>query len=98
MRIRDYGSSSRSGVESVQYAGIYTLELDNVLTLIAIRPPQGSVIPKAFRAFWIGFKSWDMNKAKPSYLAVHGPGHSTVPWNDHFIEELKVALVACQVL
>ncbi|KAK9423239.1 putative Oligopeptide transporter [Seiridium unicorne] len=61
------------------------------------RPPQGSIIPQAFRAFWIGLRNWDMDKAKPSYLAAHRPRHSNVPWNDHFIEELKVALVACRV-
>ncbi|WDK09665.1 POT family protein [Colletotrichum graminicola] len=58
-------------------------------------PPRGSDIPRAFKAVWVGMKHWDMDKAKPSYLAQHG--NASVPWNDHFIEEIKVALVACRV-
>ncbi|EQL01067.1 POT family protein [Ophiocordyceps sinensis CO18] len=58
-------------------------------------PPQGSDIPRAFQAVWIGMKHWDMDKAKPSYLAQHG--HSPVPWTDRFVDEIKIALVACRV-
>lgn len=59
-------------------------------------PPRGSDIPKAFRAVWIGMKQWDMDKAKPSYLTQHG--YSAVPWTDHFVDEIKIALVACRIL
>ncbi|KAL3419546.1 POT family protein [Phlyctema vagabunda] len=61
------------------------------------RPPQGSIIPQAFHAFWIGLKSgFDMDKAKPSYM-IQEHGHSDVSWDDHFIDELKIALIACRV-
>lgn len=72
-------------------------QLESWLTLVVTRPPQGSIIPKAFRAFWIGLKSWDMDKAKPSYLASQSSGVEA-PWDDRFIDELKIALVACRVL
>ncbi|KAK8077093.1 peptide transporter ptr2 [Apiospora saccharicola] len=62
------------------------------------RPPQGSIIPKAFLAFWVGLKSWDIDKGKPSYFSAEPNAQPNVPWDDHFIDELKVSLVACRVL
>lgn len=61
-----------------------------------VRPPQGSVITNAFKAIWIMIKHRDQDAAKQSWLAERGI-NKTVPWNDHFIEELKRALVACRV-
>jgi dipeptide/tripeptide permease len=62
-----------------------------------IKPPQGGVIGNCFRALYIAARNgFDLNKAKPSH---HDQGHRkhTIDWDDKFIEELKVALVACKV-
>ncbi|KAF1946343.1 peptide transporter PTR2-A [Clathrospora elynae] len=61
-----------------------------------IRPPQGSVITNAFRVIWMMIKSRKMDAAKPSYQAGIGKS-SDLRWDDHFVEEVKRALVACQV-
>ncbi|EQL36884.1 POT family proton-dependent oligopeptide transporter [Blastomyces dermatitidis ATCC 18188] len=61
-----------------------------------VRPPKGSIITDAFRAIWVMIKNRNMDAPKNSYQADHGGGR-TFPWNDHFIDELKRALVACQV-
>lgn len=62
------------------------------------RPPQGSIVPRAAHALWIGFKSRRvMDHAKPSYQ-IQQTGTSNVSWDDQFIDELKVALTACRVL
>jgi POT family proton-dependent oligopeptide transporter len=61
-----------------------------------VRPPQGSIITDAFKAIWIMIRHRNMNAAKPSYLQEFGETR-TVPWDDHFIDELKRALVACRV-
>jgi hypothetical protein len=56
-----------------------------------IRAPQGSVILDFFKAMYIAAKNhWDLDRAKPMYTP-------TVTWDDHFIEEVKRALVACKV-
>ncbi|KAH3989776.1 di/tri peptide transporter 2 [Parastagonospora nodorum] len=61
-----------------------------------VRPPQGSVITDAFRVMWLMIKTRKMDGAKPSYQA--GLGKTTVlRWDDHFVEEVKRALVACKV-
>lgn len=61
-----------------------------------VRPPKGSVITDAFRAIWIMIINRNMDAPKPSYRAEYGGNYKT-PWSDHFIEELKRALVACKV-
>ncbi|CAK3918662.1 probable PTR2-Di-and tripeptide permease [Lecanosticta acicola] len=61
-----------------------------------VRPPQGSVITDAFKALGIMITNRNMDAAKPSWRAVNGKTKS-VPWNDHFIDELKRALRACKV-
>ena len=61
-----------------------------------VRPPQGSIITDAFKCVWLMIKHRDQDAPKPSWLAEHGI-QKTVPWNDHFIDELKRALVACRV-
>jgi POT family proton-dependent oligopeptide transporter len=38
-----------------------------------------------------------MDKAKPSYQVQHH-GTSNLPWDDQFVDELKVALTACRVM
>lgn len=63
-----------------------------------VKPPTGSIITDAFRAIWIMIKNRDMDAPKPTYQAAIGGGAGlTVPWTDHFIEEVKRALVACKV-
>ena len=93
-----------------KYTGYWTVNLLGLLVFLigfavlllgkkfyVTRPPQGSVIPNAFKAIWIGLVNGrDMNAAKPSYQAAHGQKYKT-PWSDTFIEELKRALVACRV-
>ncbi|GFF81081.1 oligopeptide transporter [Aspergillus lentulus] len=63
-----------------------------------VQNPSGSVLIKAMRVFWVGFKrGCNLDAAKPSVLAQTHPA-STVPWDDAFVDELKRALVACSVL
>ncbi|KAJ5121021.1 uncharacterized protein N7515_008982 [Penicillium bovifimosum] len=61
-----------------------------------VRPPQGSIITDAFRALWIMIKNRNMDAPKPSWQQEHG-GAAVVRWDDHFIDELQRALVACRV-
>lgn len=61
-----------------------------------VRPPQGSIITDAFRALWIMVKNRNMDAPKPSWQSENN-GTSVVKWDDHFIDELKRALVACRV-
>jgi POT family proton-dependent oligopeptide transporter len=61
-----------------------------------VRPPQGSVITDAFKAIGLMIVARNTAAAKPSWRAAHGKT-KPVPWNDHFIEELKRALRACKV-
>ncbi|GES65298.1 PTR2-domain-containing protein [Aspergillus terreus] len=61
-----------------------------------VRPPQGSIITDAFKALWIMVVNRNMDAPKPTWQAANG-GNRTVPWDDHFIDELKRALVACRV-
>ncbi|KAI1267890.1 POT peptide transporter [Xylariaceae sp. FL1019] len=59
--------------------------------------PQGSIVARAAQALWIGLRNGrDMDKAKPSYQNQHG--RSEIPWDDRFIDELKVAIAACRIL
>ncbi|OJJ61601.1 hypothetical protein ASPSYDRAFT_146144 [Aspergillus sydowii CBS 593.65] len=62
-----------------------------------VRPPQGSVITDAFKALWIMVINRNMDAPKPTWQAENGGNRTHVPWNDHFIDELKRALVACRV-
>lgn len=64
-----------------------------------VRPPQGSVITDAFRVIWMMIKNRKMDAAKPSYQAEHGKQgkQGKVKWDDHFVDEVKRALVACKV-
>ncbi|KAK2757589.1 hypothetical protein FQN54_004558 [Arachnomyces sp. PD_36] len=61
-----------------------------------VRPPTGSIITDTFRAIGIMIKHRNMNAPKPSYQEEHGLGGG-MKWDDHFIEEVKRALIACQV-
>ncbi|KAK2750738.1 peptide transporter ptr2 [Myotisia sp. PD_48] len=62
-----------------------------------VRPPKGSVIPRAFKAMWIGLMHrGNMDAAKSTYQLATG-GKYTIPWDDQFVEEIKRALVACKV-
>lgn len=61
-----------------------------------VRPPQGSIITDAFRVIWMMIKNRKMDAAKPSYQA--GLGREiNLRWDDHFVDEVKRALIACQV-
>jgi len=61
-----------------------------------VRPPQGSIITDAFRVMGMMIKNRKMDAAKPSYQAALGKS-SNLRWDDHFVDEVKRALVACQV-
>ncbi|KAF2650184.1 peptide transporter PTR2-A [Lophiostoma macrostomum CBS 122681] len=61
-----------------------------------VRPPQGSIITDAFKAIWMMIKGRNTNAAKASYQAGLGKA-VTVKWDDHFVDEVKRALVACKV-
>ncbi|KJX99269.1 MFS peptide transporter Ptr2 like protein [Zymoseptoria brevis] len=60
------------------------------------RPPQGRVITDSFKAIGMMIANRNTNAAKPSWRAANGKTKA-VPWNDHFVEELKRALRACKV-
>lgn len=62
-----------------------------------VRPPQGSIITNAFRAVFMMIIGRSMDAPKASWRAEHGKNTTKVPWDDHFVEELKRALVACKV-
>ncbi|KAJ5761741.1 uncharacterized protein N7511_005123 [Penicillium nucicola] len=62
-----------------------------------VQKPKGSVLVKAMRVLWLGFKRGrNLNAAKPSAMAQTHP-EITVPWDDAFVDELKRALIACSV-
>lgn len=61
-----------------------------------VRPPQGSVITDAFKVIWMMIKGRSMDAAKPSHHAAAGKT-TVLKWDDHFVEEVKRALVACKV-
>ncbi|EME77436.1 uncharacterized protein MYCFIDRAFT_54281 [Pseudocercospora fijiensis CIRAD86] len=61
-----------------------------------VRPPQGSIITDSFKAIGMMIASRNVNAAKPSWRAANGKT-KVVPWNDHFVDELKRALMACKV-
>jgi POT family proton-dependent oligopeptide transporter len=61
-----------------------------------IRPPQGSIVQTAFKAVGLMILSRSLDAPKPSVRAAKGKT-SPVPWDDHFIEELKRTLNACKV-
>ncbi|KAI9836777.1 MAG: hypothetical protein M1819_000942 [Sarea resinae] len=63
-----------------------------------VRPPKGSIITDAFKAIWIMVINRNMDAPKPSYQLQAGTeGRYKIHWDDHFIDELKRALVACRV-
>ncbi|KAK4560919.1 peptide transporter ptr2 [Recurvomyces mirabilis] len=61
-----------------------------------VRPPQGSIITDAFKAIGMMIAGRSYNAAKPTWRAANGK-NKTVPWNDHFVDELVRALRACKV-
>ncbi|GAD96295.1 MFS peptide transporter Ptr2, putative [Paecilomyces variotii No. 5] len=62
-----------------------------------VRPPQGSIITNAFKALGMMIVNRNMDAAKPSWQAAHSGKRTNVPWDDHFVDEVKRALVACRV-
>ena len=61
-----------------------------------VRPPTGSIITDAFRAMGQMIIARSQDGPKPSYQAAHGKTPTT-RWDDHFIDELKRALIACRI-
>lgn len=61
-----------------------------------VRPPQGGVIVQAFKVIGQMIAGRNRDAPKPSYKIAHGkPNNNT--WDDHFVDEVKRALIACQV-
>ncbi|KAL1955894.1 hypothetical protein VTO42DRAFT_7967 [Malbranchea cinnamomea] len=60
--------------------------------LYVIKPPTGSIITDAFRIVWIMVKERNMDAPKQHIRPSTGQ-----PWDAHFVEEVKRALVACKV-
>ncbi|KAI5287472.1 hypothetical protein KEM54_005979 [Ascosphaera aggregata] len=61
-----------------------------------VRPPQGSIITDCFKCIFMMIKARSTDGPKPSVLAAVGR-EQTVPWDDHFVDEVKRALIGCQV-
>jgi len=61
-----------------------------------VRPPQGSIITDAFRVIGMMIKNRNMDGPKPSFQAAKG-NTKVLRWDDHFVDEVKRALIACQV-
>lgn len=63
-----------------------------------VKPPQGSVIPKAFKVVWIGIMNkGNLDAAKPELQEEMGSRKYTITWDGLFVDEVKRALVACKV-
>lgn len=62
-----------------------------------VRPPQGSIITDAFKALGIMVRHRNMDAPKPSWQAANTTRTAALPWDDHFIDELKRGLIACKV-
>lgn len=61
-----------------------------------IRPPSGSVLVDACKAFWTAIKNgWSLEAATPAACVERG--EPTPNWGDQFIPELKRAAIACRV-
>lgn len=74
--------------------GTLTLVLGRKMYIV--RPPQGSVVTDCFRCIWMMIKNRNMDAPKPSYQV--GLGKDTkLRWDDHFVEEVKRALIGCKV-
>lgn len=50
----------------------------------------------AFQVVWLMIRHRNMNAAKPSYQQQVG-GRANLPWDDHFVKEVKCEFVACKV-
>ncbi|OLL22605.1 putative peptide transporter ptr2 [Neolecta irregularis DAH-3] len=79
---------------------VFTLAIAILLLgrkLYIVRPPEDSVILKAFQALWVAAcNGFNMDAAKPSYLTAK-KSYLKVKWNDQFIDEIKRTLVACRI-
>lgn len=67
---------------------------------LKMRPPQGSVIPKALKIIWIATTNkGNFNAAKPEYQEELSSSNKKrdITWDGLFVEEVKRALVACKV-
>jgi len=69
-----------------------------ILTLKLVKiAPEGNVLPRAVKTMSYAARSrFKLDHAKPSYQQTrHG---RTVPWTDHFVDEMKRGLIACRVM
>lgn len=65
--------------------------------LYVVRPPKGSIIPSAFKVMWIGLMNrGNLQAATKSHQESSG-GRYRITWSDHFVEEIRRALIACRV-
>lgn len=64
-----------------------------------MKPPAGSVIPKAFNVCWIAAThGGNLDAAKPEYLNSRGQNIARhMDWDDRFVDEVARAVVACKV-
>jgi len=63
-----------------------------------VKPPQGSVIPQAFKVVWIAIMNkGNFDAAKPEYQDELGTQKYNLKWNGIFVEEVKRAIIACKV-
>ncbi|KAL7272746.1 peptide transporter ptr2 [Rhizina undulata] len=77
------------------FVGIFTLIVGRNKYVTA--PPEGSVIPNAFKACWIALRNGgNLDVARPSFQLSNGGGYKT-PWKEEFVDELRRSLVACRV-
>lgn len=61
-----------------------------------VRPPTGSIITNAFKAMFQMIIGRSQDAPKPSYRAARGLAIKG-NWDDHFIDEVKRALIACRI-
>ena len=87
------------GVWSKEFGALLTFSacLINELIQIVKLPPQQDVLPMAGKSLLCALKhGFNLDAARP---AVQSERYGkTVPWDDHFISELKRGLLACRVL
>lgn len=76
------------------FVGILALILGK--NIYVKRPPQGSVIPDAFRICYIAIKNnFSLSAAKPSVR--REKGEDEPEWSDLFVDEVRRALIGCRV-
>jgi POT family proton-dependent oligopeptide transporter len=64
--------------------------------IYVVKPPNGTIITDCFKVIGTVIKKRSFDAAKPSYLMSRGSSQA-FNYDDHFVDELKRALVACKV-